>query len=162
MSMLILDIETSGFSPTDDAIIEIAVVRINRGRIVETFSSLVNPHRSLPPHIVELTGLDDKVLKDAPDFKDIRDELYTFCKAGLIVGYNVDFDKRFLVVNDQRFSHLSYHDYLPDMRECYPYLENHKMHTVAEYLGVRMGTRHSALGDVEILLGIMKYSGGWV
>ncbi len=159
--MLILDLETSGFSPTRDAIVEIGVARINRGKIVKTFSSLVNPRRSLPPHIVELTGLNDKILRDAPCFKDIRDELYAFCKAGMIVGYNVAFDKRFLIANDPRFGRLPYHDYLRDMRECYPYLENHKMRTVAEYLGVRIGPSHSALGDVEILLGLMKHSGRW-
>ncbi len=159
--MLILDLETSGFSQTRDAIIEVGVARIHRGRIAETFSSLVNPHRSLLPHIVELTGLKDKVLKDAPDFKDIRNELYAFCKRGTIVGYNVDFDKRFLVANDGRFNHLSYYNYLLDMRECYPFLKNHKMHTIAEYLGVRVGVAHSALGDVETLLGIMKCSGVW-
>lgn len=158
--MLILDIETSGFSPTRDAIIEVGVARIRRGKIAETFSSLVNPHRHLHPRIVEITRLHDKMLKDAPDFKDIRDELYAFCsKGGVIVGYNVNFDKRFLVANDPRFNTLLYHDYLPDMRKAYPYLENHKMSTVASYLGVRSGAAHSALGDVEILFGLMKYSG---
>ncbi|MEH7391115.1 ATP-dependent DNA helicase DinG [Bacillus sp. JJ1474] len=94
---VVIDLETTGNAPKKgDKMIQFAAVVIENGKIVEEFSSLVNPGQSIPPFIEELTGLDDEAVKDAPVFSEIAPKVLTLLEDAYFVAHNVLFDLSFL------------------------------------------------------------------
>lgn len=96
VDFIVLDTETTGFSPKDDKVIEFAAVKIQNGK--ETwFSSLVNPGRPIPTSSKKIHGISDEDVKDAPAFKQLLPELEMFLDPDLpIIGQNVTYDLRML------------------------------------------------------------------
>ncbi|WNS74004.1 ATP-dependent DNA helicase DinG [Bacillus sp. DTU_2020_1000418_1_SI_GHA_SEK_038] len=94
---VVIDLETTGNAPKKgDKMIQFAAVVIENGKIVEEYSSLVNPGQSIPPFIEELTGLDDEAVKDAPVFSEIAPKVLTLLEDAYFVAHNVLFDLSFL------------------------------------------------------------------
>ena len=99
-NFLVVDVETTGLSAENDRITEIAFVIVQNGKIADEFSSLVNPNQFIPRYITELTGINNEMVMDKPDFKELLPRLNDFIKniEGTIVfcGHNVSFDHRFI------------------------------------------------------------------
>ncbi|MDH3252484.1 MAG: exonuclease domain-containing protein [Ignavibacteria bacterium] len=95
-TLAILDIETAGSSAVYGRIIEIAVLRIEQGKIVRRFHSLVNPERTIPVSIERLTGISNDDLHDAPTFREISRTLLNILSDAIIVAHNARFDYGFL------------------------------------------------------------------
>ena len=100
---VILDVETTGFQPDYDEIIEIACIKYRNFKAVDRFSTLVRPNRYYDYHegyvdnfVSELTGITNNMLEDAPLFSDIADKANAFLADDIIIGHNVSFDIRFL------------------------------------------------------------------
>ena len=157
--VIILDIETTGFNPKKDSIIEIHAVRYWRGKIQEEFSTLIKPNRGIPAPVTRLTGLKESDFEEAPTYKEIKEDLYRFLKSKRIIAYNSSFDKRFLVSNDRRISCLRFIDYLKFMKRKRPNLKSYRLGEVAKYFGFRFKEQHRARGDVEILIRLIKTFG---
>lgn len=88
-SLVALDLETTGTDPARDAIIEIGVVRFNGPRVEETWSTLVNPGRPIPPAITQLTGINDLMVRDAPPLHAVLPRLERFVGDAVVVGHNI-------------------------------------------------------------------------
>jgi len=157
--MVILDVETTGFNPRKDKIIEVAVLKVNKGRILDSFSTLINPHKAIPRHITKLTGLTQADINPAPTFQEIELQLFEFMKGHRIYGYNISFDKRFLVKTSRRFSCFTYRDYLKWLKERRPDYKDYKMKSVAKRHGIKVMTAHRAADDVLTLWEIMRRLG---
>lgn len=157
--VIIIDIETTGFNSKTDSIIEIYAIRYWRGSIQEEFSTLIKPKKPLPQKIIELTGIQEEDLVDAPRFEQIKDDLYKFMKNKRIISYNSSFEKRFLTANDRRFSCLRYVDYLNFMKRKRPNLKSYSLEAVGRYFGFINKQQHRAKEDVEILLRLVKLFG---
>ncbi|MEH7012632.1 ATP-dependent DNA helicase DinG [Neobacillus niacini] len=94
---VVVDLETTGNNPKKgDKIIQFAAVVIEDGKITESFSSLINPQRSIPAFIEELTGLEDEMVKDAPLFTEIAPKVNSLLEGAYFVAHNVLFDLSFL------------------------------------------------------------------
>ncbi|MBY0122617.1 ATP-dependent DNA helicase DinG [Bacillus sp. S/N-304-OC-R1] len=94
---VVIDLETTGNAPKKgDKIIQFAAVVIENGKITEEYSSFVNPGQPIPPFIEELTGLDDEIVKDAPDFSEIAPKVLMLLENAYFVAHNVLFDLSFL------------------------------------------------------------------
>ncbi|MEH7245729.1 ATP-dependent DNA helicase DinG [Neobacillus niacini] len=94
---VVVDLETTGNNPKKgDKIIQFAAVVIEDGKITESFSSLINPKRSIPAFIEELTGLEDGMVKDAPLFTEIAPKVIALLEGAYFVAHNVLFDLSFL------------------------------------------------------------------
>jgi len=93
---IVLDLETTGLDPLKDKIIEVGAVKINKDGIISTYSSFVNPKKNIPDYIVHLTSISNDDVKDAPLFKDIKDDLLNFISTTTIVGQFINFDLSFL------------------------------------------------------------------
>src|SRR5690625_3600418 len=94
---VVIDIETTGHSPqTDDRIIEVGIVVIEDEHITNDFSTLLNPNKSIPPFISNLTGIIDEDVSTAPNFSEKAYEIIDLFKNGYFVAHNVDFDLGFL------------------------------------------------------------------
>ncbi|MFE8695690.1 ATP-dependent DNA helicase DinG [Cytobacillus sp. FJAT-53684] len=94
---VVIDLETTGNAPKKgDRIIQFAAVVIENGKIIEEYSSLVNPLQLIPPFIEELTGLNDEMVEDAPVFSEIAPKVLTLLEGAYFVAHNVLFDLSFL------------------------------------------------------------------
>ncbi|MFN3974758.1 MAG: helicase C-terminal domain-containing protein [Dehalococcoidia bacterium] len=102
-----LDLETTGLDPSHDAIIEVGAVRFQGSDILDTFSSLVNPYRSIPPEVERLTGITNQAVGKAPPFALVAGHLLDFVgNAPVVVGHNISFDLSFLERAGVRLSAL--------------------------------------------------------
>jgi len=91
-----LDLETTGLKPEADEIIEIGAVKFQGDQVIDTFSSFVNPRRSLPYRIQLLCDIEQAQLDAAPEFTAMADEIMSFIDGCPIVGHNISFDLSFL------------------------------------------------------------------
>jgi exonuclease, DNA polymerase III, epsilon subunit family len=97
LSYVVVDVETTGTSPwRGDRITEIAAIVVRDGVVAERFETLVNPERPIPPMITALTQINWEMVKDAPRFRDICDDLVRVLSGHVFVAHNVDFDWRFV------------------------------------------------------------------
>lgn len=91
-----IDLETTGLNPRLDRIIEVGAVKIEKGRVTDTFSTFVNPGRKLEERITELTGIRDEDLSDAPYIEEILPGLFSFLEELPFLGHSILFDFSFL------------------------------------------------------------------
>ncbi len=152
---IVFDVETTGFSPYNDRIIEIGAVRLIKGEIVDTFSMLVNPKRTISAKITELTSITNEMVKDAPFEEEAIRAFVSFCgNACVLVAHNAPFDTSFLDAATGRYGlALSYAsiDTVPMARALLPQLKNHKLDTVAGAFELDNFKHHRASDDAEVL-----------
>lgn len=149
---VVFDLETTGFSATQDKIIEIGAVKINDGEIVDRFSTFVNPERPIPFRIEDLTGINDVMVKDAPKIEEILPEFMKFCKGSIMVAHNADFDMSFIEANCRQMDipcEFTVIDTVGLSRFLVTGLARYKLDTVAKALGVPLGNHHRAVDDAE-------------
>jgi len=91
-----IDLETTGLRPERNDIIEVAAVTFADGDILDEWSSLVNPHTEIPEKIVQLTGITQEMVEDAPDIFKVRANFKRILGENVLVGHNVGFDLAFL------------------------------------------------------------------
>ncbi len=151
------DFETTGFSPVNDRITEIGAVLIRGGEVVDTFSSLVNPRMPIPARVVEITGITDEMVADAPFEDDIVPKFLDFIGDRLLVAHNAPFDMSFLRAACIRLNRVIGNpscDTVPMARSLLPNISNHKLDTVAKALELNDFNHHRAVDDATILSAI--------
>src|SRR4051812_48585409 len=92
----IVDVETTGTSPTNDRIIEIGIMRIEGGKVVKTFTSFINPERYVQPSIERITGIQTEELITAPTFEAVFGEISMLLEGAIFVAHNARFDYGFI------------------------------------------------------------------
>ncbi len=154
-TLISLDLETTGLSSEEDAIIEIGAVKFRGGQEIETFQSLVNPHRPLSYRISALTGITQEELDAAPDFSEVRGRLEAFIGSHPIVGQNIGFDLEFLRMQGFSFSNTIY-DILEVASVLAPQLPDYTLGTLARELAVSCPVQHRALADAVTVQGVLQ------
>ena len=149
-SYVALDLETTGIGARQEKITEIGMVKVIDGEAVDTYHTMVNPHREIPERIVELTGITDDMVKDAPGIDEILDEVLNFTGELPLLGHQIIFDYGFLVqaaVNQkQKFEKYGV-DTLKLCRYLMPGEEKKNLSAACAYFGVAQDTAHRALSD---------------
>ena len=147
---MVFDIETTGFSPLKNRIIEIGAVRVEEGRIVDKFSSFVNPDVPIPFEIEKLTGINDNMVLDAPKIDRVLPEFLEFCRGAVMVAHNAGFDISFIKEN-ARQQGLEFNPTVLDTvslaRVLLPNLNRFKLDTVAKELKINLANHHRAVDD---------------
>ena len=144
------DLETTGLSSVKDVIIEIGAVLFHDGKPGETFQTFVQPHRHLIPKIIELTGITDAMLRDAPEISEILPKFLEFCGNRPLVAHNADFDVGFITAACERENipfHPTYIDTLILSQNLMPQLTKHKLNIVADALSLPDFNHHRASDD---------------
>ena len=95
-SIIVLDLETTGFDRKTDQIIEIGMIKLVNGRIEEQFESLVKPDKDIPDIVTLITGLKSEDFAEAPEIEELRRQIEDFILDYPICGHNVNFDADFL------------------------------------------------------------------
>ena len=156
---VVFDLETTGFSPVTDRIIEIGAVKIVNGKITDRFSEFVNPNRPIPFRIEQLTSISDSMVMDAEPIEEILPRFMDFCGGAVMVGHNVSFDISFIEENCERMGLL--HDFttvdtMTLSRSLLPNLSRFKLDQVAKALNIELGHHHRAVDDAECTAGIFR------
>lgn len=151
-SAVIFDIETTGFGPKSCKIIEIGAVKVRNGKIVDTFSSFVNPEIYIPKEIVELTGITQEMVVNEPEISMVLPQFLDFCKDSYLVAHNADFDTSFIFENMRKLGiepDFTVIDTVKLSRLLLENLKNYKLDTVALALSVQLLNHHRAVDDAN-------------
>lgn len=145
-----IDVETTGLSPLYNELIEVSAIKYEGLKKVDTFATLIKPKKKVSSTITKLTGITNKMLEDAPEVSKIMPELVTFIGDNAIVAHNANFDYSFLQNNSNRsFTNNKVIDTVAISRKMLPNLPNHKLNTVARYIGIEEEGYHRAEFDCE-------------
>jgi len=151
-SFVVFDIETTGFSSVTNHIIEIGAVKVENGKIVDRFSTYVNPQEPIPYRITKLTTITDADVMDAPTIDQVLPEFFAFCEGCVLVAHNASFDIGFIKENARKlelpyaYTHV---DTLAMARVLLPQLAKFTLDHVAKTVGVSLENHHRAVDDAE-------------
>ncbi len=149
---VVFDIETTGFSPARNRIIEIGAVKVSEGKIVDRFSTFVDPLTPIPFEIEKLTGITDDMVMGAEQIDTVLPQFMAFCEGCILVAHNAQFDMSFIMENCDRLgiSHdFTYVDTVGIARVFLPGQKKHTLDAVAKTLGVSLQNHHRAVDDAE-------------
>ena len=155
----VLDLETTGFSPRLEKITEIGVMKYQDGKVVDKFSCFVNPEKSIPPRVVEVTGITDDMVRDAETIDKVFPKLLDFIKDSVLVAHNAEFDVGFLrhVARELGYEFdFTYLDTLSLAYELFPEYKTYKLGRIAKNLGIKVDVAHRALDDVDTTVKVFK------
>ncbi len=149
-SFVVFDIETTGFSPLNDGITEIGAVKVFEGKIVDKYSTFVNPQKPIPPKVTELTGITDDMVKNERTIDRVLPEFLEFCSGSALVAHNASFDMSFIREkarnNNLEVNHIVV-DTLQLSKLLLTELKRHKLNQIAKHLGISLENHHRAVDD---------------
>ncbi len=152
-TFVVFDLETTGFSPIKDKIIEIGAVKVEHGKITDKYSTFVNPKVPIPFQITQLTSITDEMVMNSPDILTILPEFLEFVGDAVLVAHNANFDVSFIEQN------CRYQDIQPDFtsvdtvalaRILLPTLGKFKLNLVAKALNISQEHHHRAVDDARV------------
>lgn len=150
---VILDLETTGFSPKDDKIIEIAAIRVRNNVIVDKYSVLINPGTHIPSKISKLTSINDSMVKDAPLINAALPGVLEFIGNDVVIAHNAHFDVNFLYDNTLAVLGKPFtNDFIDTLylaRKALPELSHHRLFDLAAHYNINQDNAHRALNDCE-------------
>jgi len=159
MIYAVLDIETTGGRYNEEAITEIAIHRFDGDQVVDTFVSLINPEREIQPFVVQLTGINNKMLRNAPKFYEVAKRVIEITNDCILVAHNAGFDYRVL---RNEFQRLGYPFDVPTLctvelsQKLMPGLETYSLGKLCRSIGIPVSDRHRANGDALAALKLFE------
>ncbi len=157
----VVDVETTGLrARAGDRVTEIAVVHVDGGRVELALASLVNPEVPIPAYITALTGISDELVRDAPPFALVADELLAALHGRVFVAHNAAFDWRFVSAELERAG-----AFVPRVerlctvrmaRALVPELERRNLDSVRQFFGIETDHRHRAGGDALVTAAVLR------
>lgn len=161
---VVFDVETTGLSAVYNTIIELAAVKIKNGEIIDRFESFANPHHPLSATIMNLTGITDDMLKEAPEVEEVLGKFKEWTGDDILVAHNASFDMGFLNVGYKKYglgrAENPVIDTLELARFLYPDMKNHRLNTLAKKFNIELTQHHRAIYDTEatgyLLLTMLK------
>ena len=148
----VVDVETTGGTANLHRITEIGAVKIQNGKIIEEFQTLINPGRPIPSFISGLTGISNEMVKDAPTFSEIAEKLFEFLRGTVFVAHNVRFDYGFIQREFERAGKEFVRPMLctcAGMRKTHPGLSSYGLKYLTNHFQIRMDRHHRALSDAR-------------
>ena len=147
---VLLDLETTGLDSYHDEIIEVAALKVKNNKTVDTFQSLIKPSREIDEFIMNLTGITNEMLKDAPPPKEVLKRFKDFVGDIVVMGYSVNFDISFLYHKCEDYFRNDFVDVLRLARFLLPDIGERSLKNVANYFKLKPEGLHRALRDCEI------------
>lgn len=148
----VIDIETTGGSPFRDKITEIAILVFDGVQIIDKFVSLINPERTIPYYITQMTGINNEMVADAPKFYEIAKKIVEITENRTFVAHNVNFDYNFI---RNEFKQLGYEFRRKKLctirlsRKLIPGKKSYSLGKLCDSLNIKINNRHRAEGDAQ-------------
>lgn len=162
VTFAVLDLETTGLSPTDDRITEVGVVKCRAGEVLGEFATLVNPGRSVPAAVAAVTGIHDHMLAARPPIEAVLPALVEFLRGTVLVAHNASFDTRFLAAALERHAYpplaLPVVDTAAVARRILrDEVRNCRLSTLAAHVRSPTMPEHRALPDARATLDVLHH-----
>ena len=155
----IIDTETTGMRPPYSRVMDIGIIRVEHGKVVERFSTLLNPGTRIPPSIQSFTSIREEDVMRAPSFEDVALEVEELLKDAVFVAHNAAFDHNFM---QHEFTRLGMR-FSPERlctvalsRALFPDARGHSLDAVIARHGLSAPVRHRALPDAEAVWDFMQ------
>ena len=150
---VVFDTETTGLSAVFNTIIEIGAVKIQDGKVIDRFSSFIDPQVPLPRKITEITGITDSMVKGQPLAQEVLPRFRDFIADSTLVAHNARFDMGFLNMGLKKIDEKQLTNPVIDTVELarflYPTLKNHKLDTLCKAFNIELNNHHRADNDAE-------------
>lgn len=159
MKYAVIDIETTGGNYNEEGITEIAIHLFDGLDVIDTFISLVNPEKEIQPFVVQLTGINNKMLRNAPKFHEVAKRIVEITRGSILVAHNASFDYRVL---KNEFNKLGYDFDLPTLctvelsQKLIPDQETYSLGKLCRAIGIPISDRHRANGDAIAALKLFE------
>ncbi|TXD52519.1 MULTISPECIES: exonuclease domain-containing protein [unclassified Polaribacter] len=156
---VILDIETTGGKFNEEGITEIAIYKFDGHDVVDQFISLVNPEKPIQEFVVKLTGINNKMLRNAPKFYEVAKRIVEITKDCIVVAHNAAFDYRILRTEFERLGFDFYRNTLCTVELSQNLIENQPSYSLGKLtksLGIPITDRHRATGDALATVQLFK------
>ncbi|MGE3278613.1 MAG: exonuclease domain-containing protein [Candidatus Altimarinota bacterium] len=147
-SYVCLDLETTGLEPQICDVIEIAMIKVRDGKIVERMETFVYTPLEISEHVSYLTGITAKDIEKAPDFIQLIPQIEAFIGEDPLVGHNIWFDWNFLIQKGVKIQKNQLWDTYTMSNILYPELPSHSLETNTKYFGIGHEDSHRAMADV--------------
>lgn len=157
---VVLDLETTGFDPAFDEIIEIAAIKYSNSEKISEFRTLVKPKNKIDDYIIKFTGITNELVKDAPKIEEVLPKLNNFIGDSVIVAHNANFDINFLYdYNMLCFNHPFTNNFIDTMRISRRLFRNirHRLMDLATEFEISIDTQHRAMADCEVTHKVYEY-----
>lgn len=155
----IVDIETTGGKFNEEGITEIAIYRYDGDKVIDKFSSLVNPEKEIQPFVQRLTGINSKMLINAPKFYELAKRIIDITTDCIIVAHNADFDYRMLRTEFQRLGYTYERKSICTVtlaQKLLPEAPSYKLGKLVRSLGIPITDAHRAQGDAMATVELFK------
>ncbi|MGE6378097.1 PolC-type DNA polymerase III [Peribacillus muralis] len=150
---VVFDVETTGLSAVYDTIIEFAAVKIHDGDIIDRFESFANPHHPLSNTTIELTGITDDLVENAPEVAEVLEKFKEWAGDAILVAHNAAFDMGFLNIGYKNIGYPKASNPVLDTLELarflYPEFKNHRLNTLCKKFDIDLTQHHRAIYDAE-------------
>ena len=148
----VLDLETTGFSPKLEKITEIGIMKVLNGKVIDSFSTFVNPEKPIPPRVIEVTNITDDMVRNAETIDKVFPKMLEFIEGSVLVAHNADFDIGFLKHYAGELGYdfdFTYIDTLSLAQDLFPDYKTYKLGRIAKNLNIKVEVAHRALDDVD-------------
>lgn len=155
----ILDIETTGGKYNEEGITEIAIYKFDGHQVTDQFISLINPEQPIQPFVVNLTGINNEMLKNAPKFYEIAKRIVEITQDCILVAHNAKFDYRILRTEFRRLGFEFERKSLCTVelsKKLIPGMASYSLGKLVKSLGIPLSERHRAAGDAQATIKLFK------
>jgi len=155
----VIDIETTGGYVNNNRIIEIAIFVFDGEKIIDSFSTLINPEKQIPTKISSLTGITTRMVSGAPSFNQVAADIERLTKDKVFVAHNVGFDYSFIRKEFKALGKRFLRKKLCTVRlsrQILPGLPSYGLGALCHQLGIKVKNRHRAAGDARATVSVLK------
>lgn len=155
----VLDIETTGGKFNEEGITEIAIYKFDGENVTDQFISLVNPERPIQEYVAKLTGITNKMLRNAPKFHEVAKRIIEITEDCVLVAHNASFDYRMLQIEFQRLGYAYNKNTICTVdlsQTLLPEEPTYKLGKLVKNLGIPLSNRHRASGDALATVQLFK------
>jgi DNA polymerase-3 subunit epsilon len=152
--LVFIDLETTGTNSLHDRVTEVGFCEVHNGEVVEEWSSLVNPGKTISPFIEQITGITTAMVAEAPRFSEIAEELQEKLAGKVLVAHNARFDYGFLKSEFRRLEIVFQEKILCTLklsRALFPQQKKHNLDALIDRHDLKVQGRHRALGDAQVI-----------
>jgi DNA polymerase-3 subunit epsilon len=152
--LVFVDIETTGGRYTTSHILDIGIIRVENGVVVQKINQLVQPNAQIPYFITKLTGITNEMVWDQPQFQTLAPALETIFKDAVFIAHNVNFDYRFFKQEFKRVGITFNSDRMCTVklsRRLHPEHRGHSLDRIIERMGLTVTHRHRGYDDAEVI-----------
>ncbi len=156
---IVVDVETTGGRPPYDRVTEIGAVKVRNHQVIAEWHSLINPQKAIPARIVQLTGITNEMVREAPLFAEVAESFFDFLGDGIFVAHSVNFDYGFVASEVERVGRRLRFPKVctcAGMRRSYPGLSSYGLGNLSRTFDIELTRHHRALSDARATVSLLN------